>query len=178
MESGSRTLSFFRVFDLAFFAPGFVQVSTFLWLQRKSLAQINVELTSFFGFVAVIFLLASVFVVGLMIHSLTWFIRGVFTKAFPEQLLHRTKRDSAFPSRFSQPIAEDLILYFWYLRSTCWNLSTALILALGFLFWQESLPPSVVVGLIFGAALLWMQGRDYSRLIDQFYRESTTRKVK
>lgn len=159
-----KTLTFFRVFDLAFFAPGTV---LFLAIWKLGLLPLTLkaELKTAEGAVAVIASIATIYILGLSVHALVW---GVFLPLF--RFRTEAQREEArtadwipFPMRFGEPTQEEIILYFWYLRSTCWNVGTAIVLAL--LLWLVSRLASgeiIIVALgIAEAVLLIRIGRRY-----------------
>ncbi len=157
-----KTLSFFRVFDLAFFAPGTVLFLTF-WNLGLLPLEIKSNLATAEGAIAVISSVAAIYVIGLSVHALVWVVFLPLLRFRKNELLEPDW--IPFPMKFRDYATQnEIILYFWYLRSTCWNLGVSI--ALSLLLWLVvrlgiSLECLMVVCGIVSSGLLIYLGRDY-----------------
>ncbi len=172
-----KALSFFRVFDLAFFAPGVVVALALWhcdWLPAEFVVAARQGITTGTGLMAVLAGVAMTFILGLLCHAILRLVGCVVDKCCPNLLgpLKLKKSSDASQSApesaskrwyFSLPetARTDLALYFWYLRSTCWNLAAAIPIAIGFI-WSELPDWRVFVAAVFVASLVY-QGRDYDK---------------
>lgn len=171
-----KALTFFRVFDLAFFAPGTILLIAGIYLFGDSspsasspdMFRITVAI---FGFVA------AAFCIGLVVHSFVWcsksWIEAVFRRAGKSETVSSPNDTLPFPMRFKGGPQEDLILYFWYLRATCWNIACSLSLILIYLiFAGENLPTQLqefqtvlMVVLAASVVVLVRQGSEFQRTV-------------
>lgn len=157
---GNATV-FFRVFDIAFFAPGLV-VLVPLWrwwdldLGRGGPTNQNV-LDAAVG-AALWFLVA--YGVGLVIQALSRVVLRFTGKMLPQE-----GDDPIWLSSLSPAKREELLLYFWYMRATCLNIAIATPIAIALWLvkrwdapWEEYLG---ALGALVSALLLWRLGRSF-----------------
>ncbi|MEO1018704.1 MAG: hypothetical protein AAFY56_13585 [Pseudomonadota bacterium] len=161
-----KALSFFRLFDLAFFAPGALLVGVLFmkgWFQDL-LVSSNLAVV-LFGIIGVIY------VTGLAIHSAQ---RVLHQWLLHQWLLHQrlgtkpSAEQGTVPSWYQKlPLDPrlEMAFYFWYMRTTCWNVALSLVIVLVFLIPN---PPSISKVLLFlsagvAAALIYRQGWDFDR---------------
>lgn len=161
-----KTLTFFRVFDLAFFAPGTVLFLAMWGLGLLPLAH-KTDLTTAEGAIALVASVAAIYVIGLSVHALVWEVLLPLLR-FRTRAQRKEEQTSdwiPFPMRFRDSSQEEIILYFWYLRSTCWNVGIAI--ALSLLLWgvtELGWPSPGTIMAVCGmtsAALLIALGRRY-----------------
>jgi hypothetical protein len=159
-----RALSLFRIFDIAFFAPGAVifaavyQVGWFSWKGGDSLT------TSTAGSILALLLgLGLVYMIGLVTHGIQ---RMTLHKWVGKPSEEDRAKDSWF-LKLKPERVEELRLYFWYLRATCLNLVVALLIAAVIFFWSSPLKPSglwvAVIVLVVSEIALLSLGRDFNR---------------
>jgi hypothetical protein len=148
-----NSLSFFRVFDLAFFAPGMLLFGVMWYSGCFPVDALSSHDDTIHGIITGAFAVVFIYVLGLICHGIQrvvrWFIR----------LLLKNRRSTtpdnteSTPSPWFAKLTKDsprteLSLYFWYMRSTCWNLAVAIVLAVIIYFNQSKLALSLSVGLI------------------------------
>ncbi|MEZ4469919.1 MAG: hypothetical protein R3F60_03750 [bacterium] len=158
---GNATV-FFRVFDIAFFAPGLViLVPLWRWwdldLGRGGSASV---LDAAVG-AALWFRVA--YGVGMVVQGLSRIVLAFTGKALPDP-------DDApiWLSVLTLAKREELLLYFWYMRATCLNVAIATPIAVGLwlavryeaAFGQEGLG---ALGALGSAFVLWNLGRSFER---------------
>jgi hypothetical protein len=127
-----KPLSFFRVFDIAFFAPGMLLFGA-LWhagyLPVNGFAQGQ---DTVHGVLSAAYAIVLIYLLGLICHGIQ---RGVLW-------LFRSRKGSKDPSWYANLQANnprhEFAIYFWYMRATCWNIAVALI-PCAFLFRQYPL---------------------------------------
>jgi len=152
------SLSFFRVFDIAFFAPGLVLVwalgKTFGFPQSRGL-------TTAGGAVDLVFFLGFVYVLGLAAHAVARIVKFIVKvlSAVEVKAVPWYARPGVCPSdELSIP------LYFWYLRATCWNLAVALAFsAIVLCGWGPDGSGKLALALAILGALLFLLGMDFHR---------------
>ena len=174
MKTIDRTLTFFRVFDLAFFAPGVLLAGTCLFLSRQFLVDLNVSLSQSGGILLVLGGIGAIYSAGLMTHSITWaalriarrllrLVRGIWPKAE-----HDTEPDwPPWPLLFEDSLRDELILYFWYLRATCWNLASAVVLSTFLVLRIHGIMFEIIVGALGVSTILVAQGSDFNRAVNR-----------
>jgi len=155
-----KSLTFFRVFDIAFFAPGCILMvfarASGLW--PKHLPD---SLTSPEGVFCLVAGVAITYILGLIVHAVVWFVVSSFGKPSADG------SDKPFASRFKKRTKDELLLYFWYLRATCWNVAAALVI--GSVMWlAQPLDPRCRVALagvafLVAMAALVRQGNSFHR---------------
>ena len=143
-----RSLNFFRTFDLAFFAPGTIVFSTF-WLGGKLAplqGKVPDNLGTAGGVFTVLLTIAAIFVAGLCVHLVQRSLRYVgkllamaqlchgwlktFETSLQRRLTARGKVAGNSPlDKLDRHAQQDMLLYFWYLTSTCYNLAIAVLFA-------------------------------------------------
>ena len=192
----NRTLSFFRVFDLAFFAPGGLFLAG-LWVlglfpPTHVMAQ-SQSLTDATGLIFAIVTLGLIYVSGLVIHGIQRVLSAPIWRLLQmhgwveQSPAHGVSSvdDAIWYQRLSFERREDLSLYFWYLRATCWNLAVTILALAGLTvtllrfdaerarFLQEARPSHVcllVIGGLLAFTALLVAGKEYG---DSFERAST-----
>lgn len=151
--------TFFRVFDLAFFAPGLVVlVPLWRWWDLE-LGRAN-----------------STNVLDAAVGAALWFLVaygiGLVIQGLSRVVLHRS--GPAKPADDEGPIwlsvlspgkREDMLLYFWYMRATCFNIALATPIAVVLWLTRRWDGPWVeylgAAGALLAAALLWSLGRSF-----------------
>lgn len=162
-----RALSFFRIFDLAFFAPGgvlFLSLLPALRLLHPSYG--TVELGTTKGLLLVVLALGMIYVLGLLTHALQRLVRFTLKRCNSRQ---RGSEPFDLPSWYqlvSEDTREDLATYFWYMRATCWNLAAAALLSPVLLLFGEPvrlhIPLIALIGVATAGLLVWL-GFEYDR---------------
>lgn len=135
--SGKTALTFFRVFDLAFFAPGALltlgALHAFVVMPGKiTLSQYKDAGTGLVLLLSVIGVLAS-FCAGTVVHTVARLFRVTTWGYHLAVVLTRyqwklAKEGNASPAVYrcsNAATRNDLVTYFWYLRSTFANLAVA-----------------------------------------------------
>lgn len=174
MKTTDHALTFFRVFDLAFFAPGTVIVATCLWIWSDDLFDATeVDLATPAGILGVLLGIGAIYSAGLVTHSLTWRVRRVLQRKGegPEEVSIESAGWPPLPLYFGDALRDDLILYFWYLRATCWNVATALLIS-AILVTFDQWELNCTVGLCWLGAFslctfLVIQGRGYDAQVNR-----------
>lgn len=168
-----KSLSFFRVFDVAFFVPGVLLFGA-LWHAGFLLAHcLPGEATTAHQTLTVVLAIVLIYALGLLCHAIQ---RRLLSVKCIEQWLTRLP-DPANPEpwfanlRANDP-RHDLALYFWYMRATCWNLAVAIVLAVGVvscaMMYRREWHGSIWVALFIGVLILiaWglcILGRDFDQ---------------
>lgn len=147
MTSADKSLAFFKIFDLAFFAPGVVIAGTVGWLFRDELAGLRIELGSPVGILFLILGIGAIYVTGLSTFSVTWLIFRQLRKRRSPQEAPAIGRSGwpALALLFQGETQDELILYFWYLRATCLSLATAFLVSSLAVFLSYEKEPMVVL---------------------------------
>ncbi|MCB1037026.1 MAG: hypothetical protein KDD47_24580 [Acidobacteria bacterium] len=130
MNPSEQGLTFFKVFDLAFFAPGVVIALTLAWVFQDRLEGFDAQITQAKGILAVVLVIGGIYVVGLVLFSVMWFLFRSGSRQGPDKI--ESVGDSGwprFPLLFEKGNREELILYFWYLRATCYGVALALVVS-------------------------------------------------
>ena len=168
-----KTLTFFRVFDIAFFAPGVVLIGLFANMGLK-FPGATASLSSPNGVIALLSGIAALYIAGVAAHSAVWYAyRSRWARRWQDAVEDEIQEEleespSAWPPialEFEGPTRDELILYFWYLRATCWNiaaslLAVSLILPLGKTgTWSERILLASLS--LLAAILLFSQGKNY-----------------
>jgi hypothetical protein len=174
MKAAEKGLVFFKIFDLAFFAPGVVLVLTGAWLVKDKIFLLNVQylqLGTATGILAVLVGIGAIYAAGLTTFSLTWLVFRRLRRKAPQDIDEFGK--SGWPSfalLFKGETSDELILYFWYLRATCFGLASAFLLSgLAILLVRFDDTSSLLIAGIeaVAAVLLALQGRSYDRGVDR-----------
>lgn len=177
--SVEKSLTFFKVFDLAFFAPGAVLFTAVYVYGFVPIPGFNKEVTNVAGIVALLLTLASIFIAGLLVH-------GVVFGLVRPLLQRKAKRRQgegwrSLPQKLAayegDAQARELVLYFWYLRATCWNLALALVASAALVAvkiarvywapypWGYIRATGLVIAALAVAALLIKMGLDFQRQV-------------
>src|SRR5262245_22986754 len=119
-----KTATFFRVFDIAFFAPGAVLFAALLRAQYIPKAAVSQELKTIRDILQIVLLVAGVYVLGLICHAVQRGIKTIW------RLLSNNSTAASWYTRLQSDHVYELATYFWYMRATCWNLAVALLAAL------------------------------------------------
>lgn len=117
-------MAFFRVFDLAFFAPGGLLVCALAmsgWLPARVTDGTSSQVF------AVIGAIVSTYVLGVWCHG----VQSSIMKVVKIERRHVAAETTSQPwySELEKPALDELAHYFWYLRATCRNLAVASLLA-------------------------------------------------
>ena len=158
---------------------------TLAWVFSERLYVLDLEITKASGILAVVLVIGGVYVVGLSIFSAMWWLFRKGKRSGPEEI--RTVGETGWPSfplLFEDHYQAELILYFWYLRATCFGiavafgLSAVIILSHALLQWisPASEPPDsrMVVAYVctalvelLAARMLILQGQRFNKGVDR-----------
>jgi|GEM_PF-2216841 len=126
-----KLTSLFRVFDVAFFAPGTV-ILLALWRKgHLSSVDFKTSLSTVEGLMSSVILVTLAYVIGLLCHGLQRIIYKItrwLVSMVPKTRPESRPRNSWYRQLQTTSRAE-LAHYFWYMRSTCWNLALAAIVS-------------------------------------------------
>jgi hypothetical protein len=118
-----NSLSFFRVFDLAFFAPGTLLFGV-MWYTSCLPYAFSSQGDTAHGVLTGAIAVVLIYVLGVICHGIQRGVLWIFW-------LPRKKQEEAPPwyinLKKDNP-RNELSMYFWYMRSICWNLVVAVIL--------------------------------------------------
>lgn len=124
----SQAAMFFRVFDIAFFAPGALLAVMFWRTGFLEAAGINESMVTKFGDWAAIGLaLVLAYVLGLICHGWQRLTTEWVWRCLP-------KSEATGPTWYDEmpkSKCQELALYSWYLRATVWNMAVAIVISLG-----------------------------------------------
>lgn len=125
-----KALSFFRFFDLAFFLPGAMLAGALAWkLGLLSRFRGSPPGGALGSLVAVLAGLMSIYFLGLVIHAVQRLLNeGPGLSRLKCRDLP-TAGTSPWFTHLDDGRSQDLVLYFWYLRATCWNTAVAVVIA-------------------------------------------------
>jgi hypothetical protein len=162
-KSYQTSLSFFKIFDLAFFAPGLFIAIHLGFLYVKDLKALNADLSTTGGAVlAVITVVGIIYAIGVGNFAISRSILDELEHLIPSSRDAKAWRPT-FPMKFSGETRVELMLYFWYLRSTTHALGVAFLIS-GCLLWQLE-KTFTTLALIFGewfcAYFLFKLSKDY-----------------
>lgn len=168
-----KTLTFFRVFDLAFFAPGTLLIACgYMFFGDPS--DLTIELGVAQITIAILGFVAAAFCVGLVVHSATWCLRSLIIKLFTRPDAGSPRKP--LPMRLAGAPHPELILYFWYLRATCWNVAFSLFIALLLALFSDhrqtyidSHPVSLTFFVSLAIAALLHQGKNFNETLRDIF---------
>jgi hypothetical protein len=168
-----KALSFFRLFDLAFFLPGGVLfwglalVWPSLWPSTNS----QEPLSTVGGIGRIVAAIAGIYMLGLITHGLSRCLR-TFVLTVRAAKPAKAEPSPSWYQNMPASSRADITQYFWYMRATCWNLSLALAVVALILPWQSRPGPNPPAGgfmqagiVAMGALLCWWLGTDYDRAL-------------
>jgi len=174
MAESGVPLSFFRVFDLAFFLPGGLLCATFsqteLWPYANAWPA---KLESVGGACYLVGAVGGAFVSGLFVHVIQ---RKLAELAIVKRLVERPASQNAWYDNLSTTARGELALYFWYLRAVALNMSVASLIvgmAAAFLKGRSGAPFALMFDAWFvtdlaclaAAVLFALLGADYDRAL-------------
>ena len=224
----SDSLQFFKIFDLAFLAPGVVIAIHLAALNADKLKGHDLSLVTVGGVLALLGVIGSVYALGLanfalsrvllsctrlllgcirwllgcirwLLGCIRWLLDWWFSPGWDQRLRARLPRFLSFethsdspgqasdgrrgtplPLRFKDQTRDDMVLYFWYLRSTTMSLGVALIVSVGLLaFYAPSSHLELLQGVEFGIAIaLFYLSYEYGSNLDSCWRAWPTREVR
>jgi len=161
-----NALSLFRIFDIGFFLPGAVVLAALYHAWGVSgIGQLPdfLPLSTSGGLIQALLTLGAIYVLGLLIHATQ---RVLFPLIFPR--LKPQPKSQPWYCNLAEEQREDLVLYFWYLRATCWNLAVAipiscLLIGAGYLqkTWQYTFCALGILSVPISFYLLFFLGRDF-----------------
>lgn len=161
-----KALSFFRVFDLAFFVPGAVlywALHSFgpSWFAAMDPLATKLEIGTVQGIFGVVVAIGLVYFLGLLTHAVQRLIDLLIWVSRKETQANIADEPAWYTKLENSPRAE-LAFYFWYMRATCWNsaVAAALICWIGIATNNFWLLLSVLPG-----ALLVFLGFDFHRAL-------------
>jgi len=139
MADSGPALSFFRVFDIAFFLPGgflcAVLSQCTVWPFSDSG---GAKLETVGGISYIVSGVAAAFVIGLLVHQVqraAWDLLAKFD--WVKKLLHGEMRHKAWYRNLESAQRAELAMYFWYLRAATRNLALSSLLVLLAFPWLE-----------------------------------------
>jgi hypothetical protein len=153
-----KAATFFRVFDVAFFAPGVVLFAALLRAGYIPDTVLKINLSTIEGILIIVQAVAGVYILGLICHAIQRIIKTLC------KLLPASDKSSWY-TRLTSNSSYELVTYFWYLRATCWNLAIALAIALFFEFCGPLKKAWVVILLLVGVILLTFLGFDFHKAL-------------
>lgn len=131
-----KGLSFFRFFDLAFFAPGTLLFAA-LWYGKFLHQPVSESGDTLQGIFTVVFAIVAIYVLGLLCHGVQRLISlavesyGIWKEerrpAPGQSPSQQTPGRKPWYAGLKESSRHELALYFWYMRATCWNLAAAVI---------------------------------------------------
>ncbi len=137
------SLSFFRVFDLAFFVPGMLLFGA-MWYSGCFLPfdALSFHNDTVHGILAGAFAVVFIYVLGLFCHGIQ---RTVYSNRYIWSICRKDKNSTPWYANLRKDNPRyELIMYFWYMRSTCWNLVAAIVLAVITGYYQHKLVLSLL----------------------------------
>ena len=149
-----KSLSFFRVFDIAFFAPGILLFAAIWYHFSPEIAVANISIGEIkdnapLAIAVMTVSVALIYLFGLLCHALQRVLwEFVFRRFCPTPPTHKS-----WFQALDRAACEELALYFWYMRATCWNLAIAVSLSSFLVF---SCFPGILLGLVASFALGWL----------------------
>jgi len=176
-----KALSFFRLFDLAFFVPGAVVFAAFVYgyVCSASSDVFSFDLTELFGIGAILGSLGAIYLIGMFLHGLQRLLYG--RKSIGRLFAGARASAGANPWywHLERGRREELVLYFWYLRATCWNTALAVLaapvavaLGAGSL---HAVPFWLLPAVLTACLLLLYMGWDFERALRAFEQASDER---
>lgn len=102
---------------------------------------------------------ALIYLFGLLCHALQRVLWGFVFRRFcslpppPSPTSPTAPTDKSWFQALDRAAREELALYFWYMRATCWNLAIAVFLSSFLVF---SCFPGILLGLVASFALGWL----------------------
>jgi len=167
-----KPLSLFRVFDLAFFAPGGMLLAA-IWCAEGGKWPMAPNVPS--GWPGDVYRLGVALIAAYILGLATQGLQRVLWRA-PRQVWRRLKPEQTaqlqepWYARQRQETLNDLATYFWYLRAICWNLAIAgvvslLLLVFGPATSQQFAGPLPWIGAGLFAAVMIVLGYDYDRAL-------------
>lgn len=115
--------NFFRVFDVAFFVPGFAVVGLVFFIGLPTKLDSLTPNALKVGAIAAIAIVGS-YIVGLILHGIARLLRCIgWLREGYGRLRKNVKKTSSSSNAFLQ---KEMQLYFWNLGSMCWSLCIAI----------------------------------------------------
>ena len=148
--------SLFRVFDLGFFIPGAVLFFAFQAEFESGLLKVEGGLTQAEGIASLARMITMIFVLGIACHGVQ---RIVYRVARRVGIVPIGSHRQSWYRGLESKKRDDLVVYFWYMRATAWNLSLAAPIAL-----LTTIPGTIwtkAVAAILVGALLVLLGIDF-----------------
>ncbi len=164
-QSSDGSLHFFRIFDLAFFAPGATILGAMWWYRvidarQLRLCELGGETTQGVALLIAAALLS--YVIGLAchaVHRVLTSVLGTWRKS-----LRCSDCDPSWYANLKSDARQELALYFWYKRSTCWNMAVAVIVVWAIRSQSCGVCCSWLPALLICAAFVWL-GQDFDRAL-------------
>ena len=166
------SLSFFKIFDLAFFAPGLLIAIHLGILNFAELKSLSFDLSSTAGtIIAVIAGIGIVYALGLANFALSRVFLHLFLNRIPSLRRGLQQGWRPFPMRFEGSTRDDLLLYFWYLRSTTLALGVAFLVSAVYLKINTGFTScwGMTLGELLCAGFLFFLSRDYKENLDRSF---------
>ena len=153
-----NSLSFFRVFDLAFFAPGMLLFGAIWYSGCFPIDALSSHDDTVHGILTGAFAIVFIYVLGLICHGIQRAvhcligIKNIGSTPWYTNL----KKDNP---------RHELSMYFWYMRSTCWNLVVAIVLAVIISYYQNIpvISLSVIAISVFVIVVLVFLGYEFDK---------------
>ncbi len=138
-----KLASLFKVFDVAFLAPGFI-ILLVLWRVEKLSGMGLSNLSSLGEGIAIIgTMVAGAYLIGLVCHSIQRVGYKLWGRSAKRWVIHRlwspdqppvngnddeSSNQGSWFRCLSTAHRFELAQYFWYMRAVCWNVSVAIII--------------------------------------------------
>jgi hypothetical protein len=160
-----KVLSFFRVFDLSFFAPGAILygvLRTHGYMGELDPLATEAKRADVSGLVAIVSVIVLIYLLGVIVHparEVLGCIPGIWEWA------SSTPADSgsSWYQGLEREAKNEISTYFWYMRATCFNLCiTGLLVAI--FFWVQQNAKLGFAALISAVLLYWL-GTRYDRAL-------------
>jgi hypothetical protein len=119
-----KVLSFFRVFDLAFFAPGAVLywvLHTEGYMKEFDPLATEAKLADVSGLVAILSAIVLIYLLGVIVHAARDLL-GCIPKIWDWASLTPAASGSSWYQGLGDEAKDEIATYFWYMRATCFNL--------------------------------------------------------
>jgi len=125
-----KTLSFFRVFDIAFFAPGIVLFGA-IWYGHIAKCHFASQWKddTVNTVISIMLVIAFIYVLGLLCHSIQRLMQYSLKRTHNNRSNDAASSYSPWFMGLEGSTLHEFATYFWYLRSTCWNLAIAVFVA-------------------------------------------------
>jgi hypothetical protein len=158
--------SFFRVFDLAFFAPGAVLywvLHTHGYMEEFDPLATTAKLADVSGLVAILSAIVLIYLLGVIVQASRELVQWIFPRIWEWASSAPNTSGSSWYQGLAAEAKDEIASYFWYMRATCFNLCVTGVLVAIFAWVQQSVGPGVAA--FASAALVYWLGTRYDRAL-------------